>query len=122
MYRHLFKFVVTTLTILSANLLTALLSDKLISHKWEYKPLRFTLVAMAIITIVFYPLFSKMEEWLNTFSRKFVKAGHSFAGKYIGLLITFLLGIFILSYFYADLWYNINIFQLLLKGKFLNLI
>jgi hypothetical protein len=121
MYRHLFKFVVTSLTILSANLLTAFLSDKLISHKWEYRPLRFTLASMAIITIVFYPLFSKMEEWLNGFTRKFVKAGHSFAGKYVGLIFMYLIGLFILLYFYADLWYNLNIFQLIIKGKFLNL-
>jgi hypothetical protein len=117
MYRQLFKFSVTTLTILTANLITTFLTDKLISYRWEYKPIRFALVSMAIITVIFYPLFVKMEEWLNSGSKRFIKAGHSFAGKYVGLLMSFMIGLFILLYFYADMWYNINIFELLIRGK-----
>lgn len=118
MYRSLFKFVVTTLTILTAELVASYFSLFLVSYKYEFKPLRFTFLAMGIITVVFYPLFMKLEEWLNRVSKKFVKAGHSFAGKYIGLLLMFVVGIFILLYFYAKLWYNINIFQMLLHGRF----
>jgi hypothetical protein len=121
MYRRLFKFAVTTITILTANLLTTFFTDWLISHRWETKPLRFTLISMGIITIVFYPLFMKMEEWLNNFSRRFVKAGHSLAGKYIGLLFMFVFGILILLYFYAKMWYNIDIFRLLINGNFFSL-
>jgi hypothetical protein len=75
---------------------------------------------MAMITIVFYPLFVKLQDWLNHISRRFVKAGHSLAGKYLGLLFMFLIGLLILTYFYADMWYNINIFKLLINGKLFN--
>jgi len=81
MYRKLFNFAVTVLTILTANLLTAYISEQLISHKWEVKPLRFTVISMGIIAVVFYPLFMKMEDWTNSFSKKFIKAGHNLAGK-----------------------------------------
>jgi hypothetical protein len=121
MYRRLFKFAVTTLTLLTANLLTTLIADKLMSHKWDTKPLRFTLIAMAIITIVFYPLFTSLEEWLNGLSKKFVKAGHSFAGRYIGLLFMFFTGLFILMCFYAHLWYNISVIKLVFSGRFFSL-
>jgi hypothetical protein len=121
MYRRLFRFAVTALTILTANLLTVFIAELLISHRWEYKPLRFTLVSMAIITIVFYPLFLKMEEWLNNLSRKFIKAGHSYVGKFIGLILTFAAGLFILMFFYARMWYNINVFELLLNGRLFSL-
>ncbi|MCE5345354.1 MAG: hypothetical protein LLG13_03550 [Bacteroidales bacterium] len=121
MYRALFKFAVTTLTILSANLLTTHITEKLISYKWEVKPLRFTLISMAVITIVFYPLFIRLDEWLNKFSRRFVKAGHSLAGKYLGLIMMYLLGLFIMMYFYAKMWYNMNIITLILNGRFLSL-
>ncbi len=121
MYRKLFKFVVTTLTILSANLLTNYISDKLVSHKWEYRPLRFTLLAMLIITVVFYPLFMWLEEWLNGLSKKLVKAGKSLAGKYIGLLLGFVTGIAILTYLYAKVWYKIDLISVLIKGKFLQM-
>ncbi len=121
MYRKVFKFVVTTLTILSANLLTNYISDKLVSHKWEYRPLRFTLLAMLIITVVFYPLFMWLEEWLNDLSKKLVKAGKSIAGKYVGLLFGFIIGIAILTYFYAKVWYKIDLINILFKGKFLQM-
>ena len=120
MYRRFFNFAVTALTILTANLLTTFITDKLISMKWEVKPMRFTLISMAVITVVFYPLFIKLQEWTNSFSKKFMKAGRSMAGKYFGLLLMFLAGMLILTYFYARMWYNINIFRLILDGKFLS--
>lgn len=118
MYQKIFKFVVTIFTILTANLLTTWISDQLISHKYEIRPLRFTLIAMGVIAVVFYPLFIKLEDWLNSLSKKFVKAGHSIGGKYIGLLLMFLIGLFILTFFYARMWYHINIFTMLFKGTF----
>lgn len=118
MYRKLLNFVVTIFTILTANLLTSFITERLTSYKWEVKPLRFTLISMAIIAVVFYPLFMKLEDWTNSFSRKFVKAGHNVAGKYLGLLLMFAAGVVILLFFYAKMWYNINIFNMLMNGRF----
>ena len=118
MYRTLFKFIVTTLTILTANLLTTYISSLLISHKYEYRPIRFTLVSMGIIVLVFFPLFTKLQEWINHFSKKFVKASHSFAGKNLGLILMFLAGLLILLFFYVRMWYDINLFKLIVSGKF----
>lgn len=118
MYRRLFNFAVTTITILTANLLTTFIADRLISYKWEIKPLQFTLISMGIITIIFYPLFTKLQDWINLFSKRFVKAGHSFAGKYLGLILMYTLGLLVLTYFYAKMWYNINIFKMIVDGSF----
>jgi hypothetical protein len=118
MYRKVFNFAVTMLTILTANLLTTFITDKLISYKWEIKPLRFTLISMAIITIIFYPLFTMLQQWLDRFSRRFVKAGHMLAGKYLGLLLMFAAGLLILMGIYAHMWYHINVFKLLANGNF----
>jgi hypothetical protein len=120
MYKRLFNFAVTTLTILTANLLTSYITDRLISMKWQVKPMRFTIISMAVITVVFYPLFTRLQEWTNSFSKKFMKAGKSMAGKYAGLLLMFTLGMLVLIYFYARMWYNINIVRLILDGKFLS--
>jgi len=118
MYRKFFKFAVTALTLLTANLATTFIADQLISYKWEIKPLRFTLISMGIIIVIFYPLFTKLQDWINLFSKRFVKAGHSFAGKYLGLILMFTAGLLILTYFYARMWYNINIFRMILDGNF----
>jgi len=120
MYRKIFNFAVTVITILTANLITTFITDKLISYKWELKPLRFTVLSMMIITIIFYPLFLMMQKWLDVLSRRFVKAGHSVAGKYLGLLLMFIIGLFILTCIYANLWYNINVLKLFTEGKFLS--
>ncbi len=117
MYRKLFNFAVTTITLLSANLLTTFITDQLITYKWELKPLRFTLISMAIITVVFYPLFIRLQKWLDRFSRRLVKAGHSLAGRYIGLLFMFAAGLLVLTYFYAKMWYNINLIRAIIDGN-----
>ena len=76
---------------------------------------------MLIITVIFYPLFTKLEGWLQKLSRKFLKAGKSLAGRTIGLILVFLAGFIVLTYFYTDMWYSINIFKLIFNGKILHL-
>lgn len=118
MYRKIFNFTVTILTILTANLVTNYITDMLISYKWQIKPLRFTLIAMAVITLVFYPLFTMLQKWLDKLSRKFVKAGHSFAGRYLGFIVMAVLGLFILICIYAHQWYHINVIKMVASGTF----
>jgi hypothetical protein len=117
MYRYFFRFVVTTLTILTATLLTNAISDYMISYKDHYKPLKFTLIGMVIIVVVFYPLFLKLEEWVKDFSVRVVKSGNSLAGKYLGLSLVFIIGLLVLFYFYARIWYHIDFFQVIFNGN-----
>lgn len=116
MYRYFFRFVVMTLTILTVNLLTNTISDYMISYKNQYKPVVFTLLGMAVIVVIFYPLFAKLEGWVKNISLKAIKSGKSVAGKYLGLFLTFFVGMLILCYFYGKMWYHINLIQILL-GK-----
>ncbi|HEX2936107.1 MAG TPA: hypothetical protein VHO72_12210 [Bacteroidales bacterium] len=117
MYRRLFKFVVTTLTILTANLVTTYISEYLISYKSHLRPITFSLVAMGIICIIFYPLFIKLEEWINGISSKIAKGGKSLGGKYLGLIIVYFSCLAILTYLYAKLWYKIDLLKILFSGK-----
>ena len=117
MYRYFFRFVVTTVTILTANLLTTAVSDYMISYKNHVKPVTFTLIAMGIIVVVFYPLFTKMEEWVKSLSVRLVKSGKSLAGKYLGLTMAFLAALAVLCYFYAKAWYHIDLARALVNGS-----
>lgn len=117
MYRFLFRFVVASLTLLTANLITNAINDYMVSYKNHMKPVSFTLIGMAIIIVVFYPLFIKLEDWLKYFSSKFVKTGKSIGGKYLGLFFTFLGGFLILLYFYGKVWYHIDFIQVLWQGN-----
>jgi dolichol kinase len=74
-------------------------------------------MGMAVIVVIFYPLFAKLEEWVKGLSMEIVKKGKSLAGKYLGLAIAFLLCLAVLSYFYAKMWYHIDLFGILLSGN-----
>lgn len=117
MYRYFFRFVVTTLTILTATLVTNAISDYMVSYKNQYKPVIFTLIGMAIIIVIFYPLFIKLEDWIKIFSMKVIKSGSSVAGKYLGLSLTFLGGLLVLFYLYARVWYHIDFLKVLFSGN-----
>lgn len=117
MYRYFFRFAVTAITILTANLITIAISDYMITYKNHYKPFTFTLIAMGIIIVIFYPLFVKLEDWVKGISVKVVKSGNSFAGKYLGLPLTFMACLMVLFYFYAKMWYHIDFLQALLHGN-----
>jgi dolichol kinase len=106
-----------SITILTANLLTTALSNYLVTFKNNVRPLAFTIMGMGVIVVIFYPLFAKLEEWVKGVSMKVVKKGKSMAGKYFGLIFSFLLCLIVLSYFYAKMWYHIDILKILLRGE-----
>ncbi len=117
MYRFIFRFFVITLTILTANLITTALSDYMITYKHHVKPITFTFIGMGIIVVIFYPLFTKMEEWVKRFSVKFIKSGKGVAGKYLGILLTFIIALLVMFYFYAKMWYHIDFLKVLVNGE-----
>jgi hypothetical protein len=116
MYRYSFRFVVMSITILTANLLTNALSNYLVTFKNHVRPLTFTLIGMGITVIIFYPLFAKLEEWVKGLSMKVIKKGKSMAGKYLGLALAFVVSLLALSYFYTKMWYHIDLLHILVKG------
>ena len=111
MYRYSFRFAVMTITILTVNLLTSSITNYMVSYKDHYKPVAFTFIGMAIIVVILYPFFIKLEGWVRNFSVKAIKSGKSVAGKFFGLIFTFLVALLALLYFYAKMWYHINVFQ-----------
>ena len=108
MYRYFFRFAVMSLTILTVNLITNALTNYMVSYKNHYRPVVFTLLGMAITVVILYPLFIKLESWVKDISVKAVRSGKSVAGKYLGLLFTFLAALMVLFYFYAKMWYHID--------------
>lgn len=117
MYRFLFRFFVITITILTANLLTTAISDYLVTYRHHMKPLVFTLIGMLVIVLVFYPLFTRVEDWVKGISTRFIRTGKNLGGKYLGLFLAFFTGMIILFYFYVKMWYGIDIVKALFSGS-----
>ena len=122
MYKFLFRFVVTSLTILTANLLTSWIGNYMVSFRNSLKPLAFTLTGMGIIVVIFYPLFLRLEVWISQLSARLISSGSSVAGKYLGLLITFIICLFALTCIYAKIWFGMNVITVLFKGDILKYI
>lgn len=117
MYRYLFRFFVITITILTANLLTGGIGSYLVTYRNKVRPVTFTFLAMAVIVIIFYPLFIRLEEWVKKLSMKFMKSGRNVAGKYFGLFLSFFIAIMVMFYFYAKMWYGIDFLKIALSGR-----
>ncbi len=117
MYRYFFRFAVMSVTILTANLLTTMISNYLVTYKSNIKPLSFTLIAMGVIVVILYPLFARLELWVKGLSMRVVRKGKAIAGKYMGLVLAYAACLFVLCYFYARMWYNIDLFTIILKGQ-----
>jgi hypothetical protein len=115
MYRYFFRFAVMTLTILTVNLITNAITSYMVSYKYNYKPITFTFIGMAITVVILYPFFIKLESWVKNLSANAIKSGKSFGGKFFGLLFTFLAALVLLLYFYAKMWYHINVFKSLVN-------
>jgi hypothetical protein len=105
-----------TLTILTVNLISIAVTGYMVSYKNHYKPVIFKFLGMAVIVVILYPFFIKLESWVKEISLRIVRSGRSVAGKYLGLLITFVAALLILCYFYGKLWFHINFLQFLLHG------
>ena len=115
MYRYSFRFVVMSITILTANLLTTALGTYLVTYKNHMKPLTFTLLGMGVIVVIFYPLFARLEIWVKGLSKKIVNKGKSLAGKYLGLILTYIVCLAVLAHFYAKMWYHVDLWKVLVK-------
>lgn len=117
MYRYSFRFVVMSITILTANLITTALGNYLVTYRNHVKPLTFTFLGMAVIVMIFYPLFARLEIWVKDLSTKIVRKGKSLAGKYLGLFLAFAAAMVVLAHFYAKMWYHINLWRVLVQGE-----
>ena len=117
MYRYSFRFVVMSITILTANLLTTAISSYLVTYRTHLRPLVFTFLGMAVIVLIFYPLFKYLEVWVKGLSIRIVRQGRSLAGKYLGLVLAFLACLMVLGYFYAKMWYHIDLFRAIFGGE-----
>ncbi len=116
MYRNLFRFAVFTVTILAANLLTSTLSNYFITFRHHMKPVTFTIIGMAVTVLIFYPLFVKLEELVEKISMDVLKRGRTTLGKYVGLIFSFLVCLVVLIWFYAKMWYHIDLLKIFIKG------
>lgn len=109
------KFVnalVFLISILTVNLITGQIETFLLKHKHMMHPAKATLVGMLLTAIVLYPAFMWIDDLSEKLTKSYFKAGKNAAGKTIGVIITFMIGMGILFQFYLHLWFGIFVWDL----------
>ena len=102
--RRLFKALAFVLAILSANLLTNWLDDYLVGYRGQYDPVLFTLGAMGIVVVVFTPLFAWLDAGAERMAQAFLRTGKRVAGRFLGMLLAFLIAFYGLFWLYGRWW------------------
>jgi len=114
--KGVFKFMVLILGILLANLITIWIDKYMMSYKVKFPPYIFTWIGMAVIILIYYPLFTHIDKWSTKAGEKFVKAGKKLVGPKIGAVLAFTAALLLLYYFYGKEWFRSNVFSTFIKS------
>ncbi len=123
MTKNIVKSALLFISILSAYLITSYIEIYFYNHRntINTNPYIVVFVGMLVVTIIYYPLFSKIDKWSSALAKNFLRTGKQLTGKRTGTYIAILLAIAILYYFSMKLWYGIdlieNVNQLLMITK-----
>ena len=109
-YRKLFKFMVLIVGILLANLVTIWIDNFMLSKMWKFPAHIATWIGMGVVVVIYYPLFTHIDKWATKAGDKFLKAGKKVAGRRLGSILAFLIGMLILFFFYGREWFETNVF------------
>ncbi|MBK8806638.1 MAG: hypothetical protein IPO21_08335 [Bacteroidales bacterium] len=103
------KFMVLLLSILTAHLVTGAIDNYVLKYKYQFNPYIFTWIGMLLVVMIYYPLFTQIDNLSTKFSNWFLRTGKKVTGRRTGIFIFFLLATLVLYYFYGLIWFDINV-------------
>lgn len=110
MYRKITKALIFILTILAAQLATEYVGHFLKIKTGMHNKYILTLIGMAVIVAIFYPVFTFVHYLTEQSAHHFIKKTKGITGNNLmGLLLAFSIGFGILFLIYLKKWYNITI-------------
>ncbi len=103
------KYAALIISILTASLVNEYLL-KLIKSYYEEPTYQSVAIGMLATIIVFVPLFSILNKWINSATKAYIKTGKKVASNSkIGLYLSFLIALFILFVLYARHRHGIDV-------------
>jgi len=109
---------VMSISILLVNLLTSFITDYFLSYKYTFNPLKFTAIGMLVLIAVFYPAFEYFDRIVERFAAKLLLHGKNVFGRFMGVLLVYIFIMFILFCIYANLWFHVDVFRMLIHYIF----
>ena len=103
------KYAALIISILTASLVNEYIL-KLIKSYYEEPTYQSVAIGMLATIIIFVPLFSILNKWINSATKVYIKTGKKVtANSKTGLYMSFLIALFILFILYAKLRHGIDV-------------
>lgn len=112
-YKKVLSTLVFLVSILLVNLITTIATDWGFTWLKNLHPAKATMVGMGATVFILYPAFTYINKWSERVTKKIFNAGKNAAGKFLGLVVVFVLLVFILFAAYLKLWFNLWIWQVI---------
>ena len=108
--RKVTKYLILVITILVAQLLSAMVLNYIPSVKNAHRPYYSTAMGMLITVVVYTPLLSLMQAIIESMAATYVKKTKKVAGGSVqGLILATCIAVGILYCFYLYVWYKIDV-------------
>ena len=115
--KHLHKFTVYSITILTAYLISEYLVDFLNSH-YKEKTYSSVLVGMFVVLVVYFPIVTFLDKYIKQMSKTYIKQSKGLVkNSQFGIIVGFLVMFFVLFVLFALVWHDLNLLKDL-KNKF----
>lgn len=100
---------VLMITVLTVNLLTGYITDRIIRYNLGIDPLKFTAIGMLALVFILVPAYSFMSDRIEILVARILLSGSNSFGKVIGLLLSFGLVFSVLFAIYLQQWFGISL-------------
>ena len=116
MNNKLNKLLITVLTILVVSLVANFLKAEVEEYYRDKNIYKSVLLGMGIMVVIYYPMTILLNKYFTKLTKKYLTKSKKIAkSNSIGVIIGFLIAIFVLFICYAYVWYDINVISDLLK-------
>jgi hypothetical protein len=104
---------VLMISVLTVNLLTGYITERIVHFRLDLNPYKFTALAMLVLVFILVPAYSFMSSKIEILVARILLSGSNSFGKTTGLLLSFILIFSLLFGIYLHQWFNINLLSVL---------
>ncbi|MCW3102413.1 MAG: hypothetical protein JWO09_853 [Bacteroidetes bacterium] len=109
---------VLMISVLTVNLLTGFITDRIVHYKLGLNPYKFTALAMLVLVFILVPAYSFMSSKIEIMVARILLSGSNSFGRTLGLLLSFGIIFSILFAIYLHEWFGISIIESLSSSLF----
>jgi len=117
MLRKITKAILFTINVLIAYVVSSAVEDIILQKAQQLKPLSATAIGMAVIVLIFFPLFSITEKITEEVMKITLKTSKGTFGKRFGIIVFTIIAFVVLYNIYLELWFDMGIVDALFRKK-----